>query len=267
MVIVAADGRPIGLVAIADQIKADAAEAISRLKAAGLEPIMITGDNERTARAVAELVGITQFRAEVLPQNKAVAMRELQQRGRRGVMVGDGINDAPALMQADVGIAIGAGTDIAIESADVVLIGERLGAVVDAYEIGKASYAKTVQNLTLAFAFNGIGVPLAVTGLIHPVWAMVAMIASVSTVLANSFAGGLIPQPRTARRAELRLRIGNLHCEHCLESIRDAVTKLDGVDEVRGDPDEQLVTVTYREGRADPNGIREAIIERGFQVR
>ena len=102
-----------------------------------------------------------------------------------------------------MGIAIGAGTDIAIESADVVLVGKRLGAVVDAYHIGKSSYRKTVQNLSLAFAFNGIGVPLAVTGLVHPVWAMVAMVASVSTVLANSFAGKLLPM---AKRAELEDR-------------------------------------------------------------
>lgn len=170
-----------------------------RLRDAGLEPVMLTGDNRRTARAVAQAVGIDDYRAEVLPQGKADVVRELQRQGHRVAMVGDGINDAPALMQADVGIAIGAGTDIAIESADIVLVGERLGAVGDAYHIGKASYRKTVQNLLLAFAFNGIGIPLAATGLVHPVWAMIAMAASVSAVLTNSFAGRLLPKLRRPR--------------------------------------------------------------------
>ena len=193
---VAAGGRIVGFLAIADALKDDASETIARLRAAGLEPIMLTGDNARTAAAIAGEVGIGQFRAEVLPQDKAAEVRRLQKAGRRVAMVGDGINDAPALMQADVGIAIGAGTDIAIESADVVLVGERLGAVVDAFHIGRASYRKTVQNLSLAFVFNGVGIPLAVTGLVHPAWAMAAMVASVSTVLANSFGGRLLPRPK-----------------------------------------------------------------------
>jgi heavy metal translocating P-type ATPase len=199
VIALAVDGELRALFAIADEIKPDAAEAIARLRQAGLEPVMLTGDNHRTARAVASRLGIAEYRAEVLPQGKAEVVRELQRQGHRLAMVGDGINDAPALMQADVGIAIGAGTDIAIESADVVLVGERLGAVADAWHIGRASYRKTVQNLLLAFAFNGIGVPLATTGLVHPVWAMVAMAASVSAVLANSFAGRLLPTPRRHR--------------------------------------------------------------------
>ncbi len=267
VVVLAVDGTPAGLIAIADQVKADAREAIERMKAAGLEPVMLTGDNVRTARAVAERVGIAEYRAEVLPQDKAGVVRDLQRQGYRVAMVGDGINDAPALMQADVGIAIGAGTDIAIESADVVLIGERLGGAVDAYYIGKASYRKTVQNLTLALGFNGIGVPLAVTSLLPPVWAMVAMLLSVSTVLTNSFAGRLLPRARRrGQPAQMTLTIPNMHCDHCLESIREAAFTLGGVDDVTGDPTRQSVTVTYREGVVDPNGIRTAIIERGFRV-
>jgi P-type Cu+ transporter len=177
----------IGLIAITDRIKDGAGEAIGRLKNAGIEPVMLTGDNRRTAEIVAGQVGIERVLADVLPEEKAATIRELQSGGARVAMVGDGINDAPALTQADVGIAIGTGTDIAIESADVVLIHSRLEGVSDAIAIGRSSYRKTVQNLTLAFAFNGVGIPLAATGVVHPIWAMVAMLTSVSAVLANSF--------------------------------------------------------------------------------
>ncbi len=127
MILVAAGGRAAGFIALADTLKADAAEAIARFRAAGIEPVMITGDNEQTARAVAEQLGITEVLAQVLPQDKAARVRELQRHGKRVAMVGDGMDNAPALMQADVGLAIGAGTDNAIESADVVLVGERDG--------------------------------------------------------------------------------------------------------------------------------------------
>lgn len=192
VVAVARDGRLLGLLAIGDAIKTDAAEAVARLRAAGVRPVMLTGDNIRTARAVAAEIGIDEVRADVQPADKAQVVRDLQQDGTRVMMVGDGINDAPALTQADVGIAIGAGTDIAIEAADIVVMGDRLGSVPDAIEIGASSYRKTRQNLALAFAFNGIGVPTAATGLVSPVWAMIAMIASVTAVLTNSFAGRLL---------------------------------------------------------------------------
>jgi Cu+-exporting ATPase len=177
-----------GLIGVADAIKVDALDAVNRLRAAGITSIMVTGDNEFTARAVATKVGIIEVRAQMLPDEKANVVRELQANGHRVLMVGDGINDAPALAQADIGIAMGAGTDIAIESADVVLVGNRLTAVADARDIGANSFATTRQNLVIAFSFNGVGVPLAVTGLIGPTWAMIAMVSSVSIVLANSFA-------------------------------------------------------------------------------
>ncbi|HVA42670.1 MAG TPA: cation-translocating P-type ATPase, partial [Acidimicrobiales bacterium] len=188
VVAVTRDGKLTGLVGIADAIKSDAAEAVARLRAAGITPIMVTGDNHATARAVAAEVGIDAVHAGMLPDQKAQIIRDLQGQGHRVVMVGDGINDAPALTQADIGIAMRAGTDIAVESADVVLVGNRLTAVADAREIAASSFKKTRQNLAIAFAFNGIGVPLAVTGLVQPTWAMIAMISSVSIVLANSFA-------------------------------------------------------------------------------
>jgi heavy metal translocating P-type ATPase len=186
------DGQFLGLIGIADTVKDDASEAIKRVKNAGITPVMITGDNPRTAQAVAAQVGIADVLSEVLPHEKAETIRELQRGGTRVMMVGDGINDAPALTQADIGIAIGAGTDIAIEAADIVIMNERLSSVMDAHEIGVSSYRKTRQNLALAFSFNGIGVTAAVSGLVSPVWAMIAMISSVTAVLANSFGGQLL---------------------------------------------------------------------------
>ncbi len=177
----------IGIFAIADTIKEDAKDAIKELKNAGLEPIMITGDNKQTALSIAGQIGIEKVKAEVLPDKKLHKIRQLQGPDYKVIMVGDGINDAPALMQADVGIAIGTGTDIAIESADIIIMGNRLMSIPAVYYIGKSSYKKTVQNLTLAFIFNGVGVPLSVTGIVHPIWAMAAMVTSVSIVLINSF--------------------------------------------------------------------------------
>ena len=261
----------IGLIAIADTVKEDARAAIARMKAHGLRPIMLTGDNARTARAVAATVGIEEVLAEVLPHEKAEKVRERQARGERVVMVGDGINDAPALMQADVGIAIGAGTDIAIESADVILVHDRLEGVMDAYEIARASYRKTVQNLVLAFAFNGIGVPLATTGLVHPVWAMVAMVASVSVVLANAFGGRLIPRERhTAPRAtttetnRLELSVPSIHCHNCLRTIDRVLRQIPAVTHVEGDLKEKRITVFYNGNRAAAETIRATLEQAGF---
>jgi heavy metal translocating P-type ATPase len=193
---VAYDGKLLGLIGIADQVKEDAPETIAKLRGLDIELIILTGDNLRTAKAVARKVGVQHVIAEVLPNEKADVIQMLQESGHRVAMVGDGINDSPALMQADIGIALGAGTDIAIESADVIIVGDKLSAVLDAYYIGRNSYGKTKQNLALAFSFNGIGVPLAATGLVHPVWAMAAMGFSVATVLLNSFGGRLMPKTK-----------------------------------------------------------------------
>ncbi|MDP9440158.1 MAG: cation-translocating P-type ATPase [Actinomycetota bacterium] len=194
VVVLAVDGRAAALVSLADRIKEDAKETVERLKAAGLEPVMLTGDNERTARAMARQVGIAEYRAEVLPEDKARVVRELQEEGFRVAMVGDGINDAPALMQSDLGVAIGAGTDVAVDAADVVITGDRLSTLVEARELAGRSYRLTFTNVVLALLFNGAGVLAAISGLVAPVWAMLAMAASVSLVLANSFAGRLLPK-------------------------------------------------------------------------
>ena len=216
VVAVAEANNLVGLIAIADPPKKDAIKAIDYMKSIGLEPIMVTGDNKQTAISLAKKVGIRQVVAEVLPSEKAAYVRELQRKGQKVAMVGDGINDAPALMQADVGIAIGAGSDIAIESADIILVTDQLEGVVDAYYIGKNSFRKTKQNITLAFAFNGIGVPLAITGKIHPVLAMAAMAASVSTVLLNSFGGRLLPKLKGKEETKGKEEI-RINCEKTKE--------------------------------------------------
>jgi P-type E1-E2 ATPase len=268
VIAVAAEGQVVGLIALADTVKEDAAEAIARLRGAGIEPILMTGDNERTARAVAEQVGIREVLAQVLPHQKAERVRALQRQGKRVAMVGDGINDAPALMQADVGLAIGAGTDIAIESADVVLVGERLAAVVDAYYIVRRTYRKTVQNLCLAFSFNGVGVPLATTGLVAPVWAMAAMAASVTMVLLNSFWGRLVPRFRKRPPAleRLTLKVPSIHCQGCVAMIQEALVKLPGVVSAEGDPHSKLVIVTTGDGQGQRQAIEAALTRLGHVV-
>ena len=180
--------RLLGLIAFGDTIRPDASQTISRLRQVGLKTVLLTGDNEPAANQIAAQVGIEEVYAEVTPGKKAEIIRELQRQGKVA-MVGDGINDAPSLMQADVGIAMGSGTDIAIESADIIIINSRLASVEVARHISKQSYRKMLQNIVLAFMFNGIGIPVAATGLIYPVWAMAAMAVSVTAIFFNSLWG------------------------------------------------------------------------------
>lgn len=286
-VLVAVDGVVAGVLAIADAVKPDARDAIAELKGRGITPVMLTGDNERTARAVAGQVGIEEVHAQIVPQDKAARVRALQEQGAQVAMVGDGINDAPALMQAHVGIAIGAGTDIAIESSDVVLIGERLGAVPEAITIGGMSYRKTVQNLWLAFFFNGVGVPLAATGVVHPSWAMAAMAASVTLVLANSFGGQVftrgkartdhVPEhPRQAPEesrntpdtngSELRLSVPSIHCQGCIETIEANLRLEPGIGRIEGDEKSKTIRVAYDAADTSPGTIEAAVTRLGHRV-
>ena len=188
VIAVARDRRPLGILSLGDELKADAIDTIAELRQAGVTAVLVTGDNERAARRVAHDVGIDEVHASILPAQKAEIVRRLQRHGKVA-MVGDGINDAPALMQSDVGIAMGSGTDIAIESADIIILGTRLRLIRIAREISRHSYRKMVQNIGLAFAFNGVGIPIAATGLIDPIWAMLAMAVSVTAIFINSLWG------------------------------------------------------------------------------
>jgi Cu+-exporting ATPase len=162
------DGKTIGVIGLADVAKEEASAAVRLLKEMGLRVAMTTGDNARTAEAVAREVGIDDVRAEVLPDQKASAVKALQAEGWRVAMVGDGINDAPALAQADVGIAIGRGTDIAIETGDITLVRDDLRLVPEAVQLSRATLQNIRQNLFFAFFYNSLGIPIA-AGVLYPV--------------------------------------------------------------------------------------------------
>jgi Cu+-exporting ATPase len=189
----AVDDKLVGIVSVADAIKQDSAAAIARMHSLGLKVVLLTGDNAVTAQAVAQQVGVTEVIAEVLPQDKADKIASLQKSGERVAMVGDGINDAPALARADVGFAIGTGTDVAIESADITLMRGSLHSIVDAIEISKVTVTNIKQNLFGAFIYNVIGIPVA-AGVLYPFTDMLlspmiagaAMAMSSLTVVSNA---------------------------------------------------------------------------------
>jgi len=183
---VASAGELVGTIAIADRLRESTPLAIQRLRAHGIDVVMITGDNEATAQAIAHSAGIASYRANVLPADKAAAVRAFKAEGRATGMVGDGVNDAPALAAADVSFAIGAGSAVAIEAADITVVRNDLNAVVDAILLSRATLAKIHQNLFFAFAYNVLGIPLAALGLLSPVIAGAAMAASSVSVVTNA---------------------------------------------------------------------------------
>ena len=179
-------GQARAVFVMADTVKPTSAEAVAQLKELGLRPVLLTGDNETTARAVAAEVGIDEVIAEVLPSDKADVVRRLQAEGRVVAMVGDGVNDAPALAQADLGLAIGTGTDVAIEASDLTLVSGDLRAAADAIRLSRATLRTIKQNLGWAFGYNVAAIPLAALGLLNPVIASAAMAFSSVSVVVNA---------------------------------------------------------------------------------
>lgn len=184
--LVAYEGQAIGVIAVADTLKEDSVEAIAALKEMGLTTVMITGDNARTAQAIADEVGIEKVISEVMPDEKSSEIKKLQSQGEIVAMVGDGINDAPALKQANVGIAIGTGTDIAIESSDLTLVRGELSAVVSGLKLSRYTFATIRQNLFWAFIYNTVAIPVAALGFLNPIIAAGAMTVSSISVILNS---------------------------------------------------------------------------------
>jgi Cu+-exporting ATPase len=184
--LVACDAELIGVIAVADTLKPEAKDAVAALQSEGIEVVMLTGDNQRTANAIAKQLGIVDVIAEVLPESKAQVIQRLQKQGKSVAMVGDGVNDAPALATADIGIAIGSGSDVAKETGGIILIRDDVRDVVRAIRLSRATMTKIKQNLFWAFIYNSIGVPVAALGFLNPIIAAAAMALSSLSVIVNS---------------------------------------------------------------------------------
>ena len=292
--------RVLGLIAVADTPKPTSADAVAAFRQLGLEVVMLTGDNQRTADAIGRQLGVTQVMAEVLPQDKERMVRQLQEEGRKVAMVGDGINDAPALARADVGLAIGAGTDVAIESADIVLMKSDLLDAAAAVELSRASIRNSKENLFWAFFYNSIGIPLAAGVFypllgwqLNPMFAAAAMSLSSVCVVSNALrlrffkskfksvappeqspCQGSCPVDITTELPEEHkeektmtktLNIEGMMCAHCVAHVEKALSALGGVTAAKADLEGKCATVTLAAPVSDQE-LKDAVTEAGYEV-
>ena len=289
----AESGHLLGCIAVADVVKPDSAKAIAALRRMGRRVVLLTGDNQRTANAIARQIGVDQVIAQVLPQDKAKCVAQLQQQGQRVAMVGDGVNDAPALAQADVGLAIGAGTDIAIESADVVLMKSSLLDIPAAMDLSRAVLRNIKQNLFWAFFYNSIGIPVAAGVLypalhltLNPMLAAAAMSLSSVCVVSNAlrlrgwkppvFSDHPVPtaplpesavfqsQGKEENTVNKTIHIDGMMCTHCTGRVEKALNDLPGV-EATVDLDSKSAAVTCTPDVSDDT-LRQAVEDAGYHV-
>ncbi|WP_156791108.1 metal-transporting ATPase, partial [Gordonibacter pamelaeae] len=284
----AADGRLLGVIAVADTVKPTSRAAVAELKAMGIRTVMLTGDNERTAAAIQREVGADEVIAGVLPEGKEREIRRLAERGRVA-MVGDGINDAPALARADIGIAIGAGTDVAIESADVVLMRSDLMDVPAAIQLSRATLRNIKQNLFWALVYNAVCIPVAAGALafagvnLNPMIAAAAMSLSSVCVVSNALrlrgwqprftaapadapAPAVKEDPITKESAmEKTLHVEGMMCQHCVARVKKALEAVDGVEEAVVDLDAKTAVAKLAH-EVDDATLKAAVEEQDYEV-
>ena len=294
----AEEGKLLGLIAVADVIKKDSAEAIRQLKHMGIQVVMLTGDNEKTAAAMAKKAGVDHVIAGVLPDGKEAVIKKLQAHGRVA-MVGDGINDAPALMKADTGIAIGAGTDVAIDSADIVLMNSRLTAVAAAVRLSRAALRNIHENLFWAFAYNLLLIPLA-AGLypgvqMNPMWGAAAMSLSSFTVCMNALRLNLFPvhdashdrkkkakampdwqeisensaaktEETNSKENRAEVLVEGMMCENCENHVKKALESLPFIKEAKADHTTGRVSITYS-SQPDEAAMKEALAKADYEYK
>ena len=272
----------LGVIAVADVIKEDSPEAIRQLQNMGIEVVMLTGDNERTAAAVGKQAGVDQVIAGVLPDGKEAEIRRLRRKGKVA-MVGDGINDAPALTRADIGIAIGAGTDVAIDAADVVLMNSKLSDVPAAIRLSRATLKNIHENLFWAFIYNIIGIPLAAGVWIplfgwqlNPMFGAAAMSLSSFCVVTNALRLNLFDMRNAAKDKQIKrkqeettmektMKIDGMMCGHCEATVKKALEALDGVDHADVSHEQDQAVVTLKEDVAD-DVLKKAVEDKDYNV-